>query len=165
MSITLIATVEMNDGISDSEGNLLFNYPKDIKHFNSITNGKIVVMGRKTWESLPKRPLPRRKNYVLTTDTKYDAIGAKLVHDIDEVLELSKKHDIFIIGGGEVFYQFMEYADKLILTHVHTLDFNARVFFPKVEVKEWKLVKAKKHEADEKHSSPFTFATYERKKS
>ncbi|AYP68288.1 dihydrofolate reductase [Bacillus phage vB_BcoS-136] len=162
--ITLIACVEMNDGIGDAEGNLLFNYPKDMQHFKSITTGKVVVMGRKTWESLPKKPLPKRKNYVLTTDTSYDAIGAKVVHDIDEILELAKSHDVYIIGGGEVYYQFMEHADKLILTHVHHIDFNARVFFPKVEVREWKLVKATKHEADDKHEHPFTFAFYERKK-
>ena len=162
--ITMIACTEMNYGIGDSNGNLLFDIPKDLAHFKSITTGRIVVMGRKTWESLPKKPLPKRKNYVLTNDKNYVANGAKLIHSIEEVLELSKKHDIYIIGGGELYNQFMEHADRLIMTHVHEINIDARVFFPNIEVREWKLVKATKHDADEENPHNFTFATYERKR-
>lgn len=163
--ITMIACTDINDGIGDAEGNLLFKIPLDMAHFKSITSGKIVVMGRKTWESLPKKPLPKRKNYVLTTDKSFTVLGAtKVVHSIEEVVELGKHHDIYIIGGGEVYSQMLPYADRLIMTHVHTINHNAEVFFPKIDVKEWKLVNALKNEASKKFPHSFTFATYERKK-
>lgn len=165
MSITLIACTEINGGIGDNENNLLFDLPRDRKHFMSATSGKVVVMGRKTWDSLPddKRPLPKRKNYVLTRDLDWSAEGAKTVHSVREVLELAKTRDVFIIGGGEIYEQFMAHADRLIMTHVHTVHFDARVFFPDIDVKQWHLVHAQKNEADEKHEFDFTFATYTRR--
>lgn len=163
MSITMIAVTEMNYGIGNSDNELLFNLPKDMAHFKAITSGKVVVMGRKTWESLPKKPLLKRKNYILTSDENYVANGAKIITSVEDVLKLSKTHEVFIIGGGNVYNQFMEHADKLIITHVHAIELSARVFFPQIDVREWKLVKAEKHDADEKHAHNFTFATYERK--
>jgi dihydrofolate reductase len=163
--ITLIACMEMNNGIGNDENDLLFDFPKDKKHFNYMTSGKIVVMGRKTWESLPKRPLPKRKNYILTRDESFKAKeGAKVIHSIDEVLELSKTFDVFVIGGGEIYEQLLPYADRLVLTHVHVVDGRARVFFPDYDYKEWKIQPnlIQKHEADEKHEHDFTFATYHR---
>lgn len=163
MSLTLIACLDMNNGIGDGEGNLLFNLPRDLQYFKTVTSGKIVVMGRKTWESLPKHPLPKRKNYVLTMDETFNPIGAKVLHSIDEVIELSKKHDVFVIGGGEIYHQTIDYADKLIITHVHSINFDAKVHFPDFNHKEWKQVSMKKNEADKFHKHSFTFATYERK--
>ena len=161
--ITLIACLEMNNGIGDENNDLLFHLPKDLRHFNSITSGHIVVMGRKTWESLPKRPLPKRKNYVLTRDESFKAKdGVKVIHSIDEVLELSKTYEVFVIGGGEIYEQLIPHADKMILTHVHVVDGRARVFFPDYDYKDWKIQPnlTKKHKADEKHEHDFTFATY-----
>lgn len=161
--ITMIACTDINDGIGDAKGNLLFNIPLDMAHFKSITSGKIVVMGRKTWDSLPKRPLPKRKNYVLTTDKSFTVKGAtKVINSIEEVVELGKSHDVYIIGGGEIYSQMLEHADKLIITHVHTINQDAEVFFPKYDAKEWKIVSGLKNDADEFFPHSFTFATYER---
>lgn len=162
MTISLIACVDINNGIGTADGRLLFNLPKDMAHFKSITSGKIVVMGRKTWDSLPKKPLEKRKNYILTHDKSFSPIGAKVVYSVDDVLKLSKNHDVFICGGGELYEQFIDYADKLIITHVHVIHDNAKVFFPEFSHRDWRLVKSQKHEADDKHLSSFTFATYER---
>jgi dihydrofolate reductase len=163
MSITLVACLDMDNGIGDEFGNLLFHLPKDLKHFNNVTSGGIVVMGRKTWESLPEknRPLPRRRNIVLTRDVTFNPEGAEVM-SFDEVLELSETRELFIIGGGEIYEQFINHADKMILTQVHHLNHNATVFFPDFEHKEWAIVPnlMKKHEADEKHAVGFTFATY-----
>lgn len=166
MSIIMIACLDMNFGIGDDKGNLLFDLPKDMEHFKSITTGKTVVMGRKTWDSLPVKPLPKRKNIVLTKDESFKVEGnAKVVNSIEEVLELSKSKDIYIIGGAEIYNQFMPHADKLILTHVHSVNFSGRVFFPEYDMQEWIPVgKFQKHEVDEKHLHSFTFATYERAK-
>lgn len=160
MTITLIACIDMNNGLGDNNGNLLFNLPKDMKHFKSITSGKIVVMGRKTWESLPKKPLEKRKNYVLSRDNSFNPIGAKVVNSINEVLELSKSHDVFVIGGGEIYEQMLPHADEMLLTHVHVVDGSARVFFPDYDYKEWKITSMTKHKADKQHEHSFTFATY-----
>ena len=163
MGITLIAMTEINGGIGDANNDLLFDLPRDRRHFQSATSGKTVVMGRKTWDSLPKKPLSKRKNYVLTRDAEWSAEGATVLHSVDEVLELAKSREVFIIGGGEIYNQFMQYADRLIMTHVHTVNYDARVFFPEIDVRQWHLVHAQKNEADKKHEFDFTFATYTRR--
>lgn len=162
--LSLIACIDMNNGIGNKNNDLLFNLPKDKQFFKSVTSGKHVVMGRKTWDSLPIKPLPKRKNYVLTHNESFAPDGAKVIHSMEEALNLARSREVFIIGGGEVYKQFMPYADKLILTQVHTIDFSARVFFPEFTPEEWKLTNMVKHEADEKHPFSFTFATYIRKK-
>ena len=161
--IILVACTEINLGIGDAEGNLLFDLPRDMSRFKSITSGKHVVMGRKTWDSLPNKPLPKRKNYVLTHDESFEVKGkTQVLHSIEEVIELGKKKDIYVIGGGEIYKQLIDHADKLIMTHVHTVDLRARVFFPDFDTDQWKITESKKQEADEKHKHSFTFATYKR---
>jgi dihydrofolate reductase len=163
MAIILVAVTEINNGIANALGELLFDLPKDMKRFKEITTGKTVVMGRKTWDSLPVKPLPKRKNYVLTTDDEFEVKGrTKVLHSIDEVLELGRKGDVYVIGGGQVYYQLMPYADKLMMTHVHVRDDSAKVFFPQITVEDWKIVKSTKHEADKKHKYSFAFTEYER---
>lgn len=154
----------MNNGIADGKGNLLFNLPKDMQHFKSATSGKTVVMGRKTWDSLPVKPLPKRKNFVVTMDEEFSPEGATTLYSIDEVLELGKKQDIYVIGGGEIYYQLIDDADRLLITHVHTINQDARVHFPDFGFKEWDMIgKPTKHEADDKHKHSFSFAEYKRK--
>lgn len=163
MGLTLISCVDINNGIANGNGELLFNFPNDMKHFKSVTSGKIVVMGRKTWESLPKKPLEKRKNYVVTMDKHFNPVGAKTLHSIEEIIELGKKHDVYVIGGGEIYHQTIDYADRLLLTHVHVVDYSAKVHFPDYDVREWKLSKMQENEADEKHPHRYTFAEYKRK--
>jgi len=161
--ISLIAMVDMGDGIGDDKGNLLFNIPKDMAHFKKVTKGKKVVMGRKTWDSLPKKPLKNRENYVLTNQKDFKDNGAKVIHSIDDVLELSKDEDLFVIGGGEIYKSLMPYADRLIITHVHSVNINARTFFPSISPRDWKIDSENmvRHEEDDNRPS-FTIATYNR---
>lgn len=158
--ITLIACVDMNNGIGDADGNLLFNIEKDMKHFVSATSGKYVVMGRKTWESLPSKPLKRRKNFVLSMDESFNPEGATVLRSIDEVLKLSKGREVMIIGGSEIYHQLIDDADKLMLTHVHIVNHNAKTHFPDFHPRDWKRTKMEKHEED---NFTFAFANYERK--
>lgn len=160
--ITLIATLEMSDGMGDKNGNLLFNIPRNNARFKRETKGKKLVIGRKTWETFPKKLLRGKEKYVLTKNKDFKANGAKTIHSIDEVLELAKDNDIVIIGGGETFEQLIPHADKLVITHVHEFDFRARVFFPDFTYKEWKLEEMERFEETDKLPS-FTFATYTRK--
>ncbi|MDS7057075.1 dihydrofolate reductase [Klebsiella pneumoniae] len=163
--ISLIACTDINLGIGNKDNDLLFDLPADRRHFRQLTKNKIVVMGRKTWESLPedKRPLDKRENYVLTRDKDFVAEGATVIHSIDEILELGKgKKEVFIMGGGELYKQMMPYAEMMYLTHVHSISVEGRVFFPDYGVDQWKHLTSVKHKADKKHAHSFTFATYKR---
>lgn len=160
--ITLIACIDLNNGIGDDNSNLLFNLPNDMKHFKETTMGKIVVMGRKTWDSLPKKPLEKRKNYILTRNTEFKPIGAKVLHDVSEVLELAKLHDVFIIGGGETYKQLLPYANKMILTVVNTVSSKSKVYFPKFNWGEWRIVHTERYNKDDKHEYNFKIITLER---
>lgn len=161
----MVAMLDMNDGLGDAYGNLLFDLPKDMARFKLLTTGKHVVMGRKTWDSLPVKPLPKRKNYVLTKDKSFEVKGrTKVLHSKDEVLEMAKSKDVYVIGGGEIYKEFMPHADTMYLTFVHSVNPMARVFFPDISLDEWYIDKTmmQKHEQDKEHSHSFTFATYKR---
>jgi dihydrofolate reductase len=165
MSLIMIAMMDMANGIGDKDGKLLFNLPKDMARFKSLTTGKHVVMGRKTWDSLPVKPLPKRKNYILTNNKDFTVEGkTKVLHSIEEVLDMAKKKDVYIIGGGEIYKEFLPYADTLLLTFVHKVNIDARSFFPDFRLEDWKLDvdSMRKQEKDAQHEESFTFATYHR---
>lgn len=124
--INLIVATDINGGIG-KDNKLLWHIPKDLKRFKSLTTGKTVVMGRKTFESLPfKNGLPNRNNIVLTRGEYQDNGNVKYINDINKILEM--KDDIFIIGGAEIYKQFLPYCDKLYLTKVFA-EFEADTFF------------------------------------
>ena len=136
----------------------------DLKHFKEITQGGVVVMGRKTLESMG-RALPKRVNWVITRDTNWTFDGVKTASSIEEALEQAipdvlaseKPESIFIIGGGEIFKQTMHIADRLELTHVD-LNVNGDVFYPSIPT-EFKKIASESH-IDDKTAIAFEFATY-----
>lgn len=165
-NIIMIAMSTINNGIGKN-GELLGKYPKDLRHFQQHTTGHTVVMGRKTWESLPKKPLADRTNIVLTKDRTFQAEGATVLHSVEDVLKTTKHLEkVFIIGGGEIYEQFMPHADTIIMTHAHMTDDEADTFFPHIDIKEWKpdIQSMVRHEKDKKHATSFTFMTYNREK-
>jgi len=162
MPIILIAMTDTNNGIGDEKGNLLYNLPKDMAHFTKTTKGHTVVMGRKTYDSLKKKPLKDRDNYVLTRDPLLSIDGVTIINSIEEVLSKALTEDVYVIGGGEVYRQFIPYAEKLILTHVHNASNKATTYFPNFGVQDWKLTNVKPNKANKSHKYSFTIATYER---
>lgn len=108
------------DGSIGRKGNLIWKIPEDLKHFKAITTGHPVIMGRKTWESLPKRPLPNRRNIVLTRRQDYDAPGAETVYSVKDALEATKDLEPFIIGGEEIYKAFMPFVNEIFLTRIET---------------------------------------------
>lgn len=140
--ITISAIAALGNQRQIGKGNdLLWNLPEDLKRFKKLTNGKAVIMGRKTWESLPDavRPLPNRENIILTRDKNYDAPGGVVVHDLDTAITLAKKwsiknneDEVFIIGGANIYLQALPKTDKLYLTLVDS-DKDGDVFFPEYE--------------------------------
>lgn len=160
--IVLIAAAGENNEFGKNN-DLLWHLPDDFKRFKKITSHHFIIMGRKTFESLPG-VLPNRVHIVLTKDKKYAAEGAVVVHSMDEALRKAQsKKDIFIIGGGDIFKKSMKIADKIELTRVHAKFDDADTFFPEISENEWKLEHSENHEKDEKHQYAFTFETWVRK--
>lgn len=140
MTIILVAD---NNWAIGKNGNLLARLPEDMKRFREITTGHTVVMGRKTYESFPKRPLPDRVNCVISR-TQKEIEGAKVFGSVEEFLQYAKSVDdeIFVIGGGEVYSQFLPYCDKAYITRVYE-SFEGDTFFTDIDaLSEWEAVKA-----------------------
>ena len=143
---------------------LLCHLPADLKHFKELTTGHTIVMGRKTFESLPKGALPNRINIVLSRNRNLSFDGCLVFSSIDEIIEYQKdSDDIFIIGGGEIYKQMLPKANKLYLTKIHATFDDADTFFPDIDYSEWEEVSREKHKADEKHLYDYTFLEYRRK--
>jgi dihydrofolate reductase len=174
MILSLISAIGNNNEIG-KKNDLLWDLPADMKHFRETTSGHPVIMGQKTFESLGRtptgeqvgKPLPNRRNIVISREADYTAPGIEIVHSIDEAIELCKKsenHDeeFFVIGGGEIYRQMIVKADKLYITHVDASFPDAEVFFPAIDSSIWKETSREDHEADEKNAFPYSFVTYKK---
>lgn len=157
--IKIIAAVSKNNVLGD-DNKLIWSLPNDLKRFKKLTSGNTVVMGRKTYESIGK-PLPNRRNIIITRDEKYDVKGCEVVNSINEALLLCNK-DCFIIGGGEIYNQTIDIADKIFLTLIDG-DFKGDTTFPEID-KEWHIVSILENEIDENHKYKYSFIDYERYK-
>ena len=161
--ISIIVAVAENYAIG-KKGDLLCHMPADLKHFKEITSGKTVLMGERTFFSLPKHPLPNRRNIVLTDVSDKTFEGAEAVYSIDELCaKVQGEEEAFVIGGGMVYQQMMPLADKLYITHIHHSWEDADTFFPEIRESEWRLLSAERHEADDKNPYDYTFAEYGRR--
>lgn len=164
MNISLIVAASENNVIG-RDGDLPWHLPDDLKYFKMRTEGHPMIMGRKTFESLPGL-LPNRRHIVVTRDDTYNAEGAEEASSLDEAIMFAKKDDateqIFIIGGGEIFRQAMDEANIIYMTRVHAWE-EGDVTFPEIDEEVWEEVEREEHPADEKHKCAFTFLTYKRK--
>ena len=138
--------------------------PADMAHFQKLTMDSTVVMGRKTWESIPLkyRPLPGRTNIVLTRDEAFQTSGAGIAHTADEAIAKSSGGRVFIIGGAEIYRQFLPQADYLELTHIDTSS-GGDTFFPEIDAAAWNITSEEVHTPDPKNAFAYIFRTYARK--
>lgn len=161
--ISLIVAVAENNVIG-KDNRLLWHLPDDMKWFKKVTANCDVIMGKKTFYSLPEkfRPLPNRKNIVITrsNDMIEGCIMASSIEDAIEKMDAEKEN--FVIGGGNVYEQFMSQAQKLYITKVHK-SFDGDTYFPVIDPTVWKLISSEEHPADEKHAMSFAFQIYDRK--
>lgn len=159
--ISIIVAIDKNNGIGKNN-DLLVYIPGDLKRFKEITSGHPVIMGRKTFESLPNGPLPNRKNIVITgTEMKIE--GAIVVHSIDDALDhCPENEECFVIGGGLVYKQFLNIADRLYLTIVDQ-GFDADTFFPELNFSDWNLVHEEVFNRGEKADFKFSYKDFRRK--
>ena len=135
MSVSMIAAVGKNLELGKNN-NLIWHFKEDMKFFKDTTMGHTVVMGRKTFESLPKA-LPGRKNIVISSNAEYQAQGATVVTSVDEALQIADNEEIFVIGGGKIYAEFLPYADKLYLTEIYAECEDADTYFPQFNKSEY----------------------------
>ena len=157
MRISIIAAVARNRAIG-KDNKLLYWLPDDLKRFKALTTGHTIIMGRRTFESLPKGALPNRRNIVLSR-TVHDFPGCDVYTSLDEALKhCSDEEDIYIIGGANVYAQAIDRADRLCLTEIDDVPDGADAFFP--EYVGWREVWREEHAIDEKHAYRFAFVDY-----
>ena len=161
--ISIIAAVDRRMAIG-YQNKLLFWLPNDLKRFKALTTGHTIVMGRKTFESLPKGALPNRRNIVLSSNAATVCPGAEVFTSLQEALEhCSSDEDIYIIGGESVYRQALPLADRLCLTEIDDEAPQADAYFPTVDPTVWKEKSRESHPADEKHPCPYAFVDYVKK--
>lgn len=160
MEISIIVATSKNNVIG-KEGGIPWHLSSDLKRFKALTTGHPIVMGRRTFESIG-RPLPGRRNIVISNSV--NAIdGCDIMKSVDELLnDKSLDGKVFIIGGGEIYKQFLPYAKKVYLTEVETEIADGDTFFPDLNPMEWIEVGRESHEADEKNDFNYSFVDYER---
>ncbi|MDR2087325.1 MAG: dihydrofolate reductase [Dysgonamonadaceae bacterium] len=161
MLISIIAALGRNSEIGKGN-NLLCHLPADLKHFKEITSGHTVIMGRKTFESLPNGALPNRRNIVLSRDKNRKFEGAEVHASLFAMLQLIDEEEVFVIGGARIYEQVLPVAGKLYLTKIDADFPGADVFFPPVNFREWKETRKEAFPSDEKNPYPVTFLEYER---
>ncbi|MDD4993132.1 MAG: dihydrofolate reductase [Paludibacter sp.] len=161
--ISIIAAVADNLAIGKSN-NLLWHLPADLKHFRQLTTGHTVVMGKRTFESLPNGPLPNRKNIVLTSIMSEGVNEGYFEADsLEDALYLSEHEEhVFIIGGATVYKQSIHKVDSMYITWVHD-KFSGDTFFPEVDFNEWEEISREDHPADDKNPHAYSFVEYKRK--
>lgn len=136
MTVSMIVAIGSNNEIGKNN-DLLWYLPSDLKFFKATTMGKSIIMGRKTFQSLPKA-LPGRKNIVISSDSNFNAPGAVVVTDIESALKESETEEVFIIGGASIYKAYFPVADKLYITEVEFEDKDADVYFPEIDLTMWK---------------------------
>ncbi len=160
--VSIIAAIADNYAIG-KQNQLPWHLPADLKHFKILTTGHAVIMGKRTFESLPNGPLPNRKNIVLrsilsdgVTEGYFEAVS------LEDALELTEKEkEVFIIGGSTVYKECLEKVDYMYITWVHA-DFDADVFFPRIDFTQWEEVSRNEYKADEKNPYDYSFVEYKR---
>jgi dihydrofolate reductase len=159
MIVTAVVAIAENRAIG-KDNELLWHLPKDLKHFKEITKGHTIIMGRKTFDSIGK-PLPHRRNIVITRSKDLEIEGAEVANAVEEALALCMdENEVFIVGGAEIYKLAMPSTDRICLTTVHE-SYEGDAYFPEIDYTIWKEVASERHEPDEKHAVAFTFSTLE----
>ena len=164
MTTTIIAAVASDRGIGRG-GDLAFHISADLKRFKALTTGHTVIMGRKTFESLPKGALPNRRNIVITRDPSLTFPGAETATSVEAAIAIALsagETDTFIIGGAQIYAQSLPLADRLEITAIDSPAPGADVFFPEIDPAQWQLVDETPTQTDDKSGVAYRFQSYTR---
>ena len=159
--IKIIMAAIAENNVIGKNNDLIWHLPADLRFFKQTTKGHTLIMGRKTFESLAN-PLPHRDSWVVSRNKGYSADGITTFQSIDDAVIAGEKkglETVFILGGGEIYRQSMDIADKLVITEVHET-FEGDTFFPKIDKSIWEEVSREEHKADEKNKYDFAFVEY-----
>lgn len=160
--ITIIAAIGLKNELGKNN-DLIWNLPADLKRFQKVTTGHTIIMGRKTFESIGK-PLPNRKTVIITRDSNYFFEGCQTESSLELAIKKNQNQGkLFIIGGAQIYKQAIEQnlADKLDITLVQET-FDADVFFPEINPKQWKLISREDFLKDKKNTFQYSFLTFEK---
>lgn len=159
--LSIIVAINQNRGIGH-KNKLLYWLPNDLKRFKALTTGHTIIMGRKTFESLPKGALPNRRNIVLSRSCR-EFEGAECFHTLEEALKAcANEEEVFIIGGASLYAEALPHADRLYVTEVEDRLAEADAFFPAPDPAQWQEKSRECHSQDEKHLYSYTFIDYDR---
>lgn len=160
--ISIIVAAASNNAIG-KDNDLLWHISNDLKRFKELTQGHYIVMGKKTYFSLPKRPLPNRTSMIITDVAGEEIDGCLMAYSIDDAIsKMDKDSENFIIGGGSVYAQFLKHATKIYLTRVNK-EYEADTFFPEFSLNDWKLAEKVVVADDKQNDFTYSFETYVRK--
>lgn len=161
-NLSVIAAAARNNAIGKN-GQLLCHMPADMKHFKELTTGHTVIMGRVTFESLPKGALPNRRNIVVTRNPAFRAENTEVALSIEDALWMARNDDeAFVIGGEQIYRETLPLSTRLYLTLIDAAFPGADAFFPEINLNMWTEVSREHHSADEKNPHPYTFVNYRR---
>lgn len=160
--IHAIVAVDENWAIG-RQGDLLCHLPADMRHFKQVTMGYSIVMGRKTFESFPRRPLPGRQNIVITRNAGWQYPGVTVVHSVEEAIAAAETDTVYIIGGAQVYELALPLVEVLHLTLIHARWASADAFFPALDMSEWQEVSREHHQSDHRNAYEFDFVTLKRR--
>ncbi len=162
MILSMIVAASENNAIG-KYNELLWHLPKDLKYFKEVTSGHCIIMGRKTFDSIGK-PLPKRRNIVITRREEFEVEGVEVANDIEAAIDMvGEDQEPFIVGGGTIYEQALDYVNRVYLTRVHA-HVNGDTFFPELDLNEWQRVLHESHKKDAKHAYDFSFEVWDRKK-
>lgn len=159
--VSIIVAIAQNGTIGD-KNSLLWHIKEDMRFFRTTTSGHPVIMGRKTFESLGSKPLPKRTNIVITrADREFE--GALTAHSLVEAIRMAgEDEEIFVMGGAQIYREALSVVDRMYITVVER-DYEGDTSFPEIDFSQWELVNVVRHERGEEYESPFEFRTYDRK--
>ncbi len=162
-NISIIVVIDKHSAIG--KGNdLLCHLPADLKHFKNTTTGHTVIMGRKTYDSLPKGALPNRRNIVITRNPEFSAERVEVAHSFEQAVEMVKgEEEVFVMGGAQIYNIALPFTSNLYLTEIdHQFD-DADTFFPEIDYSQWTEENRESHDKDEKNPYPYSFVKLVRK--
>lgn len=163
MTLAMIVAIDQKNGIGKGDDQLAY-ISADLKRFKALTTGHTILMGRKTFEALPKGALPNRRNVVITRQAGYMAKGADVVNSLDAALSICKNDEkVFVIGGGEIYSTFLSVTKELYLTRIEYTFEEATVFFPKINPDDWTVEKEGGPFIDEKTQLKYRYQNLIRK--
>ena len=159
--VSIIVAIAQNGTIGD-KNSLLWHIKEDMRFFRTTTSGHPVIMGRKTFESLGSKPLPKRTNIVITrADREFE--GVLIAHSLEEAIRMAgEDEEIFVMGGAQIYREALSVVDRMYITVVER-DYEGDTSFPEIDFSQWELVNVVRHERGEEYESPFEFRTYDRK--